>query len=246
LRSAAARNKPNRYFGLTEDRFADGREAHIHRQGDFTPSATGPSLDFGNGYFRHIPKPLADRLRKTKAARMGNDLGSASNSAQTRVGDKVIRKRALDNHDPDALISLELSAEFVEFLRQNFIQKIYRRVIDTDECNSRIKPKPETIVVRISHERGSIFGMICVPDERRVLLMPADCDLNRMRRKSVEHLVDLCVILNTHGHPAVPGTPSARLAVFVNIFILFPPPNPNRAQPTITSLFSDFSNYRVS
>jgi hypothetical protein len=36
------------------------------------------------------------------------------------VGYKEIRKRALQDHNPDALIGLEFPAEFVEFLRQNF------------------------------------------------------------------------------------------------------------------------------
>jgi hypothetical protein len=57
-------------------------------------------------------------------------------------------------------------AEFVKFLRQNLIKKIYRRVIDTDECDSRIKPEPETFVIRISHGRGSIS--VTVPDGRSV------------------------------------------------------------------------------
>src|ERR1700733_938 len=137
---------------MAEDRFANCSKTHIHRQRDFTPSASAPSLDFGNGYLRHVPEPLADRLRKTKAARMGHHFGSVTDSAQTGVGYKEIRKRALQDHNPDALIGLELSTEFVEFLRQNFIKKIYRRGIDADECNSRIKPKPETFVVRISHD----------------------------------------------------------------------------------------------
>jgi hypothetical protein len=79
---------------------------------------------------------------------------------------KKIRKRALQHHNPDALIDLEFPAEFVEFLRQNFIKKIYRRVIDADECNSRIKPEPETFVIRISHGSGSIS--VTVPDDRSV------------------------------------------------------------------------------
>jgi hypothetical protein len=78
---------------------------------------------------------------------MGNVFGGGANSAQTGVGDEEIRKRALQDHDPDALIGLEFPAELVEFLRQNFIKKIYRRVIDADECDSRIKPEPETFVV---------------------------------------------------------------------------------------------------
>ena len=120
------------------------------------PPPPGPSLDFGDGYLRHVPEPLADRLRKTKAARMRHEFGSVSNSAQTRVGYKVIRERALQDHNPDALIGLKFSTEFVEFLRQNFVKKIYRRVIDTDECDSRIKPEPETFVIRVWQGRGSI------------------------------------------------------------------------------------------
>ena len=72
------------------------------------------------------------------------------------MGDKEIRKAALQDHNPDAPIGLEFSAEFVQFPRQNFIQKIYRRVIDADECDSRIKREPETFIIGISHERGSI------------------------------------------------------------------------------------------
>jgi hypothetical protein len=67
---------------------------------------------------------------------MGHQFGSGSNAAQTRVGYKEIRKRALQDHNPDAVVGLEFPAEFVEFLRQNFIKKIDRRVIDADECNS--------------------------------------------------------------------------------------------------------------
>jgi hypothetical protein len=93
---------------------------------------------------------------KLTGACIGHRLGSGSNPAQTRVGYKEIRKRALQDHNPDVLIGLELPAEFVEFPRQNFIEKIYRRVIDADECDSGIKPEPETFVVRISHGRGSI------------------------------------------------------------------------------------------
>jgi hypothetical protein len=124
---------------LAENRFANGSKTHVHGQRDLTPSAPGPSLDFGNGYFRHVPETLADHLRKTKAARMGHRFGSGSNPAQTRVGYKEIRKRALQDHNPDALIGLEFPAEFVEFLRQNFIKKIYWRVIDADECDARIE-----------------------------------------------------------------------------------------------------------
>jgi hypothetical protein len=151
---------------VAEDRFANGSKTHVHGQRDLTPSAPGPSLDFGDGYLRHVPEPLADRLRKTKAARMGYYFGSGSNPAQTRVGYKEIRKRALQHHNPDALIGLEFPAEFVEFLRQNFVKKIYRRVIDADECDSGIKPEPETFVIRISHGSGSILAT--GPDGRSV------------------------------------------------------------------------------
>ena len=66
-------------------------------------------------------------------------LDAARNPAQTRVGYEEIRKCALQDHNTDALIGLELPAEFVEFLRQNLIKKIYRRVIDADECDSGIE-----------------------------------------------------------------------------------------------------------
>jgi hypothetical protein len=158
LRSAAAGNKPNRHLWVAEDRFANGSKTHVHGQRDLTPSAPGPPLDFGNGYLRHVPEPLADRLRKTKAARMGHHFGSGSNPTQTRMGYEEIRKCALQDHDPDAVVGLEFPAESVEFLRQNLIKEIYRRVIDTDECHSRIKLEPETFVIRISHGSGSIFG----------------------------------------------------------------------------------------
>src|SRR5580704_16612717 len=87
---------------------------------------------------------------------MGHDFGGVSNPAQTRVGYKEIRKRALQDHNPDALIGLEFPAKFFEVLRQNFVEKIYRRVIDADECNSRLKREPETFVIRVSHTSGSI------------------------------------------------------------------------------------------
>jgi hypothetical protein len=99
---------------------------------------------------------LPDRLRKTKAACVGHDSGSVSDPAQTRVRYEEIGKRALQDDNPNAVIGLEFSAEFVEFLRQNLIEKIYRRVIDTDECDSRIKPEPETFVIRILQGSGSI------------------------------------------------------------------------------------------
>ena len=60
----------------------------------------------------------------------------------------------------------QFPAEFVEFRRQDFIKKIYRRVIDADECDSRIKPEPETFVIRISHGSDSIS--VTVPDGRSV------------------------------------------------------------------------------
>src|SRR5258706_1749342 len=148
LRRAATRNKPNRHLRLAEDRFANGRKTHVHGQCDLTPSASGTSLDFGNGYLRHVPEPLADCLRKTKAARMGHHFGSASNPAQTRVGYKEIRKRALQDHDPDGLIGLEFPAEFVEFLRQNLIKKIYRRLVEYHEISARIGNQTRTILVK--------------------------------------------------------------------------------------------------
>jgi hypothetical protein len=76
------------------------------------------------------------------------------------VGYKEIRKRALHDHNPDALIGLEIPAEFVEFLRQNFIKKIYRRMIDADECDSRIKLELEQFVIRIWQGSGSIFANV--------------------------------------------------------------------------------------
>jgi hypothetical protein len=141
---------------LAEDRFANGSKTHVHGQRDLTPSAPGPSRDFGNRCLGHVPESFADRLRKPKAPCMGHHFGSTSNPAQTRVGYKEIGKRALHDHDPDALIGLELPAEFVEFLRQKFIKKIYRWVIDGNECDPRIKTEPETFVIRILHRSGSI------------------------------------------------------------------------------------------
>jgi len=76
------------------------------------------------------------------------------------MGYKEIRKRALQDHNADALIGLKFPAEFVEFLRQNFIKKIDRRVIDANECDSIIKPEPETFVVRIPHESSSISVIV--------------------------------------------------------------------------------------
>src|ERR1700689_2006095 len=80
LRTAAARNQPNRHLWMAEDRFANGSKAHIHGQCDLAPSAPGPSLDFRNGYLGHVPEPLADHLRETKAARGGYHFGSGSNA----------------------------------------------------------------------------------------------------------------------------------------------------------------------
>ena len=72
------------------------------------------------------------------------------------MGYKEIRKRALQDHNPDSLVVLELLAEFVEFLRQNFIKKVDWGMIDADKCDSRIKPEPETFVIRILQESGPI------------------------------------------------------------------------------------------
>src|SRR5258705_845605 len=157
LRRAATRNKPNRHLWLAENRFANGSKTHVHGQRDLTPSAPGPSLDFGNGYLRHVPEPLADHLCKTKAARIGHGFGSGSNPAQTRVRDKEIRKRALQDHNPDALIGLEFPAEFVEFRRQNFIKKIYRRVVCGGGSNSQKKTGMEKILNRKLHGRNLIY-----------------------------------------------------------------------------------------
>src|SRR5271170_2755219 len=116
LRGTAARNKPDRHLWLAEDRFAKGGKTHVHGERDLAASAPGPSLDFRYGDFRHVPEPLADRLRKAKAAGRRYHFGSRSNAAQTRVGYKEVRQRALQDHDPDVLIRLEFPAEFVEFL----------------------------------------------------------------------------------------------------------------------------------
>jgi hypothetical protein len=134
---------------LAEDRFTNGRKTHVHGQRDLTPAASGSSLNFGNRCLGHVPESFADRLRETKAACTGDHFGGSSNPAQTRVGDKEIRKRTLHDHNPDTLIGLKFPAEFVEFQRQNFIKKIYRRVIDADECNSGIKTELETLVIRV-------------------------------------------------------------------------------------------------
>jgi hypothetical protein len=85
----------------------------VHGQRDLTPSASAPSLDFGDDYLGHVPQSLAARLRKTKAARMRNHLGGGSSPSQTGMGDEEIRKRALQRHHSDALIDLELSPELV-------------------------------------------------------------------------------------------------------------------------------------
>ena len=49
---------------------------------------------------------------------MGHSFGSVSDPPQTRVGYKEIRESALQHHNPDTLIVLELPAEFVELQRQ--------------------------------------------------------------------------------------------------------------------------------
>jgi hypothetical protein len=78
------------------------------------------------------------------------------------VSYEEIRKRALQDHDTDALVGLEVPAESVEFRRQNVIEKIYRRMIDADEGYSGIEHEPETFVVRISHGSGSIPVIVSV------------------------------------------------------------------------------------
>ena len=47
---AAARNKPNRHFWLTENCFANGSKTHVHGQRDLIASTPAPSFDFGDGY----------------------------------------------------------------------------------------------------------------------------------------------------------------------------------------------------
>jgi hypothetical protein len=84
LRSAAARNKPNRHLWMAEDRFADGTKHMSTARAISLPP--DPSLDFGNGHLRHVPEPLADRLRKTKAACTEHHFGSASNPAPNQNG----------------------------------------------------------------------------------------------------------------------------------------------------------------
>ncbi len=49
---------------------------------------------------------------------------------------KKIGKGALQDHNPDILVGLEFPPKPVELLRQNFVKKIYRRVIDADESDS--------------------------------------------------------------------------------------------------------------
>ncbi len=82
---------------------------------------------------------------------MRHDFGSCCHSAQTRVGYKEIRKRTLQDHDSHALIGLEFPSKFVQFLGQNFIKKINRRVINGYERDSRIKRVSKTLVIRIWH-----------------------------------------------------------------------------------------------
>jgi hypothetical protein len=99
-----------------------------------------------------------------KAACLGHRLGRRGYPAQTRVSYEKIRKRALQDHDTNALIGLKLPAKFVELLRQQLIEKIYRRVIDADKCDPGIELEPEAFVVRVSHGRDSIS--VTVPDGR--------------------------------------------------------------------------------
>ena len=152
LRRATARNEPHSHLRLAEDGLAKGGEAHVHRQHDLAPAAPGPSLDFGDGHFRHVPEPLADHLRETKAARMGHGFGRGTDPTQTRVGNEEIGKCALQDYNPDSLVDLKFATEPVEFLRQNLIEKIYRWVIDADECDTCIEDDPKTVVVGILHE----------------------------------------------------------------------------------------------
>jgi hypothetical protein len=162
LRGATARNEPDRDLRLAEDRLAHGSETHVHGQRDLIPPTPGPPLDLRNGYFGHVPEPFADHLRQTKAARVGHLFGGGPNAAQSGVSYKEIGKRALQDHDPDALVGLEFSAESIEFRRQDVIEKIYRRVIDADKGYSGIKTEPETFIVRITHGNGSISMIVSV------------------------------------------------------------------------------------
>ena len=73
------------------------------------------------------------------------------------MGDKEFWERALQDHNPHALIGLEFPAEFIEFLRQNFIKKIYRRMVDADECDTRIKTELKTFVIGILQGNGSVL-----------------------------------------------------------------------------------------
>jgi len=162
LRGAATRNKPNRNLRLAEDRLAHGSKTHVHGQRDLIPSAAGPPLDLGDGHLGHVPEPLADHLRKTKAACMGHPFGGGPNPAQSRMGYEEIRKRALQDDNPDALVGLEFPAESVEFRRQDLIEKIDWRVIDAAECDSGIERELEAFVVIILRGRGSISGIVSV------------------------------------------------------------------------------------
>jgi hypothetical protein len=97
---------------------------------------------------------------------MGHHFGSGSNVTQTRMCYKEITKRALQDHNPDVLIGLEFLAEFVKFLRQNLIKKNYRRVIDADKRDPRIEPKPEILIIRVSHRSGPFS--VTAPDSRPI------------------------------------------------------------------------------
>jgi hypothetical protein len=157
LCSAAARNKSDRYLWVTKDRFANGGETHIRGQRDLAPPASSPALDFGNDDLGHVPEPLADRLRETEAACMRHQFGSGPHPAQTGMRYKELGKRALQDHNPDLLIGLEFPAKFVEFLRKNFIKKIYRRVIDADKSDAGVYFDLDTFVARILHGDDSFF-----------------------------------------------------------------------------------------
>jgi hypothetical protein len=49
---------------------------------------------------------------------------------------KEVGQCALDDYNPDGIVDLEFSPQAVEFLRQNFVKKIYRRVIDANGCDA--------------------------------------------------------------------------------------------------------------
>jgi hypothetical protein len=70
------------------------------------------------------------------------------------MGYEEIGKGALQDHNAHAVIGFQFPAESVEFQRQSFIEKIYRRVINAGEYDSIIEPELEAPVVGILHSKG--------------------------------------------------------------------------------------------